>query len=363
MKRTVIYFVLIWTGSLAGLNAQDPQFSQFYNNMMYYNPATVGLTQDFRVTSTYRRLWKNIPGDLSSSFFTIDHQISNINTGLGFLMLNNSEGTENLRNQRFELFYSYRIPTGQYSILQMGMTVFSLNVSDFTTDGLVFSDQLDPVHGDQGVTSFVKANEDPKVYPDWNIGIVFKKNFIRNRHYFLTPTVGYSWNHITRPNVSLVGNDEIRLESKHVVHFNALARMRFRSNNKMKRKEAFINPGIIYETQGPFKTMSLGSSFEFFPLRFGIWFRNNPYESSEILNYNSVIILAGCVIPLVLNHNLIIDYTYDSTVSSLEFSSGGAHEVSLLYNISLPEKKRQADCPDFTEWWRPGRGLSYYNRK
>jgi hypothetical protein len=61
-----------------------------------------------------------------------------------------------------------------------------------------------------------------------------------------------------------------------------------------------------------------------------------------------VIINAGIEIPISLNHSLLIDYSYDSTISKLEFTSGGAHEITLIYNVLLPQKK--GVC--YTEWWK-----------
>ena len=92
-----------------GIHAQDPQFSQFYNSSLYYNPATAGITQDLRFSSSYRNLWSNIPGDLSTYFLSVDYQLTKKNMGLGFLMLGDNEGLNNQSTQRFELIYSYRI--------------------------------------------------------------------------------------------------------------------------------------------------------------------------------------------------------------------------------------------------------------
>ena len=339
------------------LRAQDPQFSQFYNNTMYYNPATTGLTQDLRLSTSYRNQWNNIPGEFSTYFISLDYQLRSKNIGLGLLMFNDNEGLHNLRTQRFELFYSYRIQA-KNKLLQLGATVFSLNVRDLNNDGFIFGDQLDPVHGVVQNSSFIYENVEPKVYPDWNLGIVYRQNFLRNREYFLTPTIGASVSHVFRPNISLLSDNE-RLEAKYVIHSSVLTRFVFNRDNPWKRKIGFLNPGFIYEYQNPFQTFTVGSGFDIYPLRFGMWFRNYSF-TSRIYEYNTVIFLAGVVIPVALNHNLMIDYTYDSTISKLDFSTGGAHEIMIIYNLSLPEKKGEIPC--FNEWWRLGRGITHYSK-
>jgi type IX secretion system PorP/SprF family membrane protein len=340
---------------VSNLSAQDPQFSQFYNSSLYYNPATAGISQDLRFSSSYRNLWSNIPGDLSTYFFSVDYQLTKRNMGLGFLMLSDNAGMNNLRTQRFELIYTYRIQS-RNKLLQFGMTVFSINIRDLKNRNFVFTDQLDAIHGIVQQSTFVSDNIEPKIYPDWNLGLVYKQNFVRRK---ITPTLGFSASHISQPNISLL-NNEVRLPIKYVFHTNVLMQVAFHKDNVLDRKFAFFSPGFVFEYQNPFQTFTIGTGFDLYPLRTGIWFRNRSIVSN-VHKYNSVIVAVGVVVPISLNHNLIIDYTYDSTISSLEFASGGAHEITLIYNISLPEKKRAVPC--YHEWWRAKRGIVHYPKE
>ncbi|MFO7935135.1 MAG: PorP/SprF family type IX secretion system membrane protein [Bacteroidales bacterium] len=338
-----------------GLKGQDPQFSQFYNSSLYYNPATAGISQDLRYSVAYRNLWSNIPGDLSSYFFSVDYQWTKRNVGVGFLMFSDNEGLYNLRTQRLELVYSYRIQSHN-KMLQFGMSLFSLNMKDFKNEDFVFTGQLDPVYGIVQQNSFVLDEIESVVYPDWNIGLVYRQNFKRPR---LTPTIGISASHIFRPNISFL-DDRIRLPVKYVVYSSFLTRITFNTDNVWERKRVFLNPGFVYEHQDPFQTFTIGSGFDVYPLRFGLWFRTKNFLS-EVHKFNSVIVHAGIVIPIALNHNIMLDYSYDSTISELEFSSGGAHEITLIYNVSLPERKKMVDC--FVEWWRAGQGIMHHSKK
>ena len=354
-----IMFSLCVFGFLLSINlelkAQDAQFSQFFNSSLYYNPATAGITQDLRFSSAYRNLWSSIPGDLSTYFISADYQWSKRNVGVGVLMLSDNEGFNNLRTQRFELLYSYRIQSKD-KLLQFGMTAFSLNIRDLKNKNMIFTDQLDPIHGVVQESSFLHDEIETKVYPDWNVGMVYKQNFRRKN---TTPTIGFSVSHILRPNISLL-NAEVRLPVKYVFHASVLTQLIFFKNNILDRKFAFLSPGFIYEYQNPFQTFTIGTGFDLYPLRLGIWFRNNRILSQPH-KYNSVVFHAGVVIPISLNKNLIVDYTFDSTISELEFASGGAHEITLIYNISLPEKKHSVSCYD--EWWRTRKGTKYYSKK
>ncbi len=340
-----------------GIKAQDPQFSQFYNSSLYYNPATAGISQDLRFSSSYRNLWSNIPGDLSTYFLSVDYQWARKNVGLGFLMLSDNEGLNNLRTQRFELIYSYRIQS-RNKMLQLGMSAFSLNIRDLKIEDLVFIDQLDPIHGIVQQSVFLLEQIEPKVYPDWNVGMVYKQNFTGRTK--STQTIGFSVSHIFSPDISLL-NNEVRLPRKYVFYANFLTQVTFHKNEIWKRKFAFLSPGFVYEYQNPFQTFTIGTGFDVYPLRFGVWLRNRSMLQ-EPHKYNSAIILAGVVVPISRNHNLIIDYTYDSTISQLEFASGGAHELTLIYNISLPERRNAVARICYHEWWRARRGMAHYKK-
>jgi len=335
--------------SFAFLQGQDPQFSQFYNSSIYYNPATAGITRDLRISSSYRKLWSKIPGDLSTYFISADYQWSKRNVGLGFLMLNDNEGLYNLRTQRAEFIFSYRAIDSKDRMLQFGMTVFSINKKDFDDKNFIFADQLDPIYGVIQASSFLGEAIEPVIYGDWNAGVVYRQNFTRHK---MTPTIGFSASHLTRPDISFVNSDAVKLPVKYVVNGSLLTQITFDNPIASKFKVAYLNPGFVYEYQEPLHTFTIGSGFDLDPFRLGMWFRNQSFFSEETVRFNSVIINAGIVIPVSSNRHLasdlIIEYTYDSTISKLEFASGGAHEISLIYNVSLPEKK--GIC--FTEWWK-----------
>lgn len=343
--------------SFTVLNGQDPQFSQFYNSSIYYNPATAGITRDLRFLSTYRNLWSKIPGDLSTYYLSVDYQWSKKNIGIGFLMLNDNGGYHRIRTNRIELVYSYRVIQEKNKLLQLGMSVFSVNFRNLQNRDFIFADQLDPIRGVVRQSSFINDELEQVIYPDWNAGVAYRQNYFW-KHYKMTPTIGFSVCHILRPNISFV-NNIVRLPVKFVVNANLLTQF-ILDNDKApaKSKIVLVNPGFVYEYQKPFQTFSIGSGFNMEPFRVGLWFRNRSLFSDDVYRFNSVVINAGFVLPFSPDHDLIIDYTYDSTVSKLEFASGGAHEITLIYNISLPEKRGPVDC--YYEWWKEIRRKLHY---
>ncbi|EMR01257.1 Bacteroidetes-specific putative membrane protein [Cesiribacter andamanensis AMV16] len=102
--------------------------------------------------------------------------------------------------------------------------------------------------------------------------------------------------------------------------------------------------------QKEFKQLSLGAYLTWQPLVVGLWYRGLPISKVEnVRNKNeSAIILVG-----LMHGNLNMGYSFDYTLSSLGMATGGAHEVSLVYNLQLNRNKkpplntRVIPCPDF----------------
>ncbi len=61
MKRLVIVLALFTVG-MGDLFAQDPEFTQFYANPLYLNPAFAGTARCPRICLNYRNQWPGITG-------------------------------------------------------------------------------------------------------------------------------------------------------------------------------------------------------------------------------------------------------------------------------------------------------------
>ena len=82
MKQRILYAVLflLIIASNAVL-AQDPTFSQYYSNKLYYNPAFAGADPGLRVNFNYRNLWTSLNSNFGTYNFNMD--ISDYNLGGG----------------------------------------------------------------------------------------------------------------------------------------------------------------------------------------------------------------------------------------------------------------------------------------
>lgn len=75
MKRILIVILTIGLSSL-GMAQQEAQFSQYYNNPYFFNPAAGGVTKTIQVDLGYRRQWLGIEGTPQSFYATGHSEVS-----------------------------------------------------------------------------------------------------------------------------------------------------------------------------------------------------------------------------------------------------------------------------------------------
>ena len=172
MKFFKLFFALLLIH--ADVFGQDPNFSQFFHNPIYYNPANVALDNGLRVRGNVRNQWGPIPGRFNTGCFSMD--AAGINkTGLGIIALSNNEGEGRLRTMQAGLMYSYRPVETKNFRLQAGFGA-SFVQKRIDWSRFVFSDQLDEVFGNVSATSFIPPGTDRVVYPDFNAGVSARFN-------------------------------------------------------------------------------------------------------------------------------------------------------------------------------------------
>lgn len=198
--------VLLFAGFTGTATAQDPVFSQALLSPVYLNPAATGAGEyDLRLSAIYRRQWWKLPSGFRSMAFSADKFVPSLNSGFGVMATHSSAGYLN-RNGIYGTF-AYTVCSGTASVasngdepkwfwsggLQFGAAQTRVDYSK-----LVFADQLNA----SGVLYPSVSSAEPPVnsgryYPDFGAGFFF--NYDRRL------LLGFSANHITRPDESLTG--------------------------------------------------------------------------------------------------------------------------------------------------------------
>ena len=89
IKRLLLGLLL---GVSITASAQDPQFTQFYANPMYLNPAFAGSARCPRVAINYRNQWPALKKTYITTSASYDQHFDMLNGGVGLMVMNDKAG-------------------------------------------------------------------------------------------------------------------------------------------------------------------------------------------------------------------------------------------------------------------------------
>ncbi|MFN8713297.1 MAG: type IX secretion system membrane protein PorP/SprF [Bacteroidota bacterium] len=317
LKRLVIASGMLFSaGLLNEVRAQDPQFTQFYANPLYLNPAFAGTARCPRICINYRNQWPAISGTFVTYSASYDQHIDGIAGGIGLLVTNDRAGKGTLNTTNVSGIYSYQLNLTREFSMKFGIqATYAQKSVDWSK--LTFGDMIDPR------TGFVySTNEIPNATTRSNVDISAGMLGYSRRYFF-----GFSVHHITEPDEGFLGTS--KLPMKYTGHAGALIPLGGRYS------ESSISPNILYQRQQDFQQLNLGVYFTKGALVGGLWYRNQ----------DSFIILLGFQQDLFK-----FGYSYDVTVSRLTNATAGSHEISFQMQFECKPKKRKfrtVSCPSF----------------
>jgi type IX secretion system PorP/SprF family membrane protein len=321
MKKVNISFVgcyLIFCLSNI-IYAQDPQYSQFYANPIYLNPAFAGSEICPRITMNYRNQWPGVEGNFKTYSLSYDKLFEEVSGGIGLIATRDNNGEGALTTTTAGLVYAYSANVSKTFSLRAG---FQANYfqNSINWDKLTFGDMISPTKG------FVYDTEETesmtiKSGVDFSSGIlVYSDKFY----------IGAAIHHLTEPEQFLFGY-ESRLPRKYTIQAGGNIPIKDFGRNKTS-----VSPAIVIHQQGNFRQLNLGLYVTYNPLIIGMWYR---YK-------DSMIFLTG-----IQTKKYRIGYSFDFTISKLgQSSSRGSHEISLALLLPCKTKKinyRIAECPKF----------------
>lgn len=319
--------VLLFLGLFAPHNAhaQDPEFTQYYANPLYLNPAFAGSERCPRLTMSYRNQWPAMSGNFVTTAASYDQHVESIQGGLGLIVLNDQAGQGTLTTTTVSGIYSYQQAiTRKFSIkaaMQVGYMQKALDWSRLT-----FGDMIDPRRGFIYETQDIPRGETVKAV-DFSTGLIG----FSDKYYF-----GLAVHHLNEPNESLVIGTS-RLPMKYTIHGGAVLPLQ----RSVKGVEATISPNFLLRQQGEFRQLNLGVYVKKGPLVGGVWYRGILFT-----DYRDAFIATVGIESDVIRFG----YSYDITVSELTPATGGAHEISMTIQFDCRNKRskfRAIKCPAF----------------
>lgn len=315
MKIRNLFPLLVFTLLLLNLKAQDPQFTQFYANPLYLNPAFAGTAKCPRITMNYRNQWPNLSGTYVTYSGAYDMHVDALAGGIGVLVTTDDQARGTLKTTNLSLLYSYHAAVTREFSLKFGIQGTYLQKTLDKTK-LNFGDMIDARRGFVWNTQETVPSQSKKNV-DFSAGILgYSKNYF----------VGFAAHHINQPDEGLLGSS--KLPAKFTGHAGAIIPLE-------KGNASYLSPNVLFQAQQKFTQLNLGLYYVKGSFVAGLWYRNA----------DAVIALVG-----LQNDNFKFGYSYDVTVSKLSGNTAGSHEISvqILFECRPKKKKfRTISCPSF----------------
>ncbi len=299
------------------LFAQDPEFTQFYANPLYLNPAFAGTAHCPRVSLNYRNQWPGISGSFITTSASYDQHVDALSGGVGLLVWDDRAGEGTLKTTNVSGMYSYQIPVTRRFSLKAGLqATWAQKRVDWSK--LTFGDMIDSRRGFIYNTNELQRDE-PANYVDFSAGILgFSEKYF----------VGFAAHHLTEPDESVIQGIS-PLPRKFTFHAGAVLPL------DSKGEVATLSPNILVQLQQDFLQVNFGMYYSKGPIIGGLWYRNS----------DSFIALVGFQTGI-----LKFGYSYDITVSKLTNTTAGSHEFSVGMQFDCKPRKRKfrtISCPSF----------------
>ncbi|OFX52625.1 MAG: hypothetical protein A2046_10930 [Bacteroidetes bacterium GWA2_30_7] len=322
-------------GTLNSLQAQDPQFSQFYAAPLYLCPSYAGASDGSRVTINFRDQWPKIPGAFITYAFSADQYIRKLKSGIGFLFLRDQAGIGKLSTTNVGWQYSYNLRLNNRWYARPGIHfLYTQRSVDYTRN--TFVDQIS-INGNAPTTVENIANTKSGF-----LGASSSLVFYSRKYWF-----GSSLDHLIKSNQSFMG-----VQSNLPAKYTAFGGLKVDINKRLGRfNEESATILVLYQRQRKFNQLTFSAYWLKSPLIIGIGYRGIPLYKDPKTGYNNIdaaIFLLG-----YRTLNFAIGYSYDFTVSRLLGSTGGAHEVSIIYEfwqgpkLKTNRKQNVVSCPKF----------------
>lgn len=221
----IIIVLLFLSFTTNGIAQQEPLFTQYMFNRVYYNPASAGIYSALNTGFFARQQWVGIQNENKAVnpqtyLITADMPVPSINCGAGLIVYYDKLGSET--NLNFSLVYDYHMRIFDDHSLSAGINLDFLqkkiNYGEFS-----MSDTLDPV--------WQFNDKKNALFTDFGIGVFY--------HHKLNHYLGFSAKRLLQPEKK-IGPAEYQIHT----HYYMTAGYNI-SLNKSRGKEITLTPSML----------------------------------------------------------------------------------------------------------------------
>lgn len=368
--RYSVIFTIVLLCFRFSVKAQDPSFSQYKFNKLYFNPAYAGYNEEHHLSFAYRNLWPNVPGmpfagplanyQIAADFFMRYGQPRKSKmafTGaLGGFCSQNFEGAAHLMTTAFGVTYAQHFPIIQ-NVNELPQLLLSFGLKGYATqtrinwDKLVYSDQLDVDYGITGTSTSAASRTGigSRWGGDLDGGLLISNYFKGKDNWY--NEFGFSAAHLVESSIAL--SDKQRI-FKTPLKLSGSYRTKF----ALVQKQFFTGITLLYEHQGKFSEFNTGLDFYIrtsknrpnTPLILSVGHRMSLNQIAE-KKQNTKAFIAGFgfegKVRGMKNATYYIGFAADVPYSGLSVKSFGAYEISVGFNITKRTNGEKTDCYSF----------------
>ena len=313
-------FLGILVSTTVGVRAQDPEFSQFYANPLYLNPAMAGVEGTAKVFLGYRNQWPGATNPYSTYQASYEQYLEPLQGGIGIHVMNDRQGGGVFNTISLDAVYSYHLQVSRELMVTGGIQA-SMGHRNMSPVGLVLPDEL----AGNPVTTLTGYS---RIYPDFSVGLA---GFYRNLF------GGVAVHHLHQPFTGASDNPNTRLSRKFTAHVGAMIPI---YEKRLGKEVLQVSPNLVFIQQDTYQQLNYGLEVVYSNLLGGVWFRQDL-----MFSYGTAIFSVGYG-----NDQFRVRYSYDAKLSApdVHIPSLGSHEISMVIifeNINKSNKHRAIKCP------------------
>lgn len=320
MKKLLLIASLTLTGAGIVKAQQDPQFTQFFNNRLHYNPAYAGSEEKICATFVYRNQWTGFGN--STLGVSPQNIVGNIHApiagrfGVGVNIANDQIGFEQILTPTLSMAYHHKLQNGHTFSGGLGLGFIQKSLAGSKLKPLDNTDAKIPNSDVSGMTF------------DMNLGLYYQIPAIS---VFQNVYAGVSATHLNQGKVTYDWTGGSR-ESQAVMHYYFMTGASYQLGNP----NLAIEPNILVKSDLTKTSADFNAMLAF----------QNKYRGG--LTYrtgDAFAILAGMTIFDKGNMALNAGYSYDITTSKILDYSSGSHEIFVRYCFTIKTSEPPPKIP------------------
>ena len=298
--RKVLIIAFYMLPALDLLAQQDPQFSQYMFNTLYYNPGYAGVEGVTKLTAIARSQWLGYKPTYGGGVAPTTQMVSmstplfKINSGFGAYVSNDKLGPQN--NLEIQTSYAYHLGIKESKLsfgIRAGVYSQTINFNQYKA-----TDPGDPLLNASGKESQVR--------PDLAMGLFFRKE----KYY-----IGASFNHLIKSTFDFGLSQRNQLQSHLYVTGGYFYELNF---------------DVKFQATGLVKTDFTKTSFDLGGL---VYFKDTMWGGLSFRQSEAAILILGY--SLLKDKSLKLGYALDYIIKDQAAKQPTSHEFMLTYELPV----------------------------